>query len=164
MVNLSAEKTIMLPSIINMNHIKRIIWGPVTMIWPREGTKEQMFTRLSQHAEHYRIYKKENLPERYHLDHRRTAPLVMVAELGYTILSKDYKSTFLSRLPSGAHGYDYRYKKMQGIFIARGPAFKEGLVVPPFKNIHIYELMTHILGIQPAPNDGSLDSVDVMLD
>ncbi len=32
-----------------------------------------------------------------------------------------------------------------------------------FQNIHLYELMTHLLEVQPAPNDGSIDSVSVML-
>lgn len=163
MVNLSADKTIMLPSIINMDNVKRIIWGPVTMIWPKEGEKKEIYKQLKQNAEHYHIYKKENLPERYHLRHRRVAPLILAADLGYTILSEEYKETFLKRLPGATHGYDNYEKKMQAIFIVRGPAFKEGLVVQPFQNIHVYDLMAHILGIQPAPNDGSLDSVNAML-
>jgi len=36
-------------------------------------------------------------------------------------------------------------------------------VVPPFQNIHIYDLVAHILGLTPAPNDGSLDSLRAVL-
>jgi hypothetical protein len=43
---------------------------------------------------------------------------------------------------------------MQGLFIASGPSFVRGVVVAPFENIHIYDLLCQILGIQPAPNDG----------
>ena len=63
----------------------------------------------------------------------------------------------------GDHGYDPALKSMGATFIARGPAFKSGLVVEPFLNIHLYELMAAILNLPPAPNDGSLDSVRVIL-
>ena len=45
------------------------------------------------------------------------------------------------------------------MFIACGPAFRRGLVVEPFLNLHVYELVTKILGITPAPNDGDLKIV-----
>jgi hypothetical protein len=37
------------------------------------------------------------------------------------------------------------------------------VVVPAFSNIHVYELMAQVLGLTPAPNDGSPDSVRMML-
>jgi hypothetical protein len=52
---------------------------------------------------------------------------------------------------------------MQAIFLARGPTFKKGVTVPPFQNIHLYVLLAHLLGVTPAPNDGSLDSVESVL-
>ena len=48
---------------------------------------------------------------------------------------------------------------MQGIFIAYGPELKRGLVVEPVSNLDIYPLMCRILGLDPAPNDGSLDAI-----
>ena len=47
--------------------------------------------------------------------------------------------------------------------IAHGPAFKKGLLVEPLQNIHLYNLMAYLLSLQPAPNDGHMDSVRVML-
>ncbi len=52
---------------------------------------------------------------------------------------------------------------MAGIFIARGPAFKSGLTVEPFENIHIYNLMAAILELSPAPNDGDFAQVQGLL-
>ncbi len=78
-------------------------------------------------------------------------------------MTKDYKEQFMKRLPAGAHGYDNQNKKMHAFFLARGPAFKEGVTVESFQNIHVYELITHLLDIKAAPNDGSLDSVRVLL-
>ena len=61
------------------------------------------------------------------------------------------------------HGYDPALSTMWGIFFARGPGLKQGLVLPPFQNIHVYELLCTLLNLKPAENDGSLDSIKVML-
>ncbi|NBQ42830.1 MAG: hypothetical protein EBU23_10040 [Mycobacteriaceae bacterium] len=49
------------------------------------------------------------------------------------------------------------------IFVASGPAFKSGVVVPPFQNVHVYSLIAKLLGVTPAKTDGSVDSVRVLL-
>jgi hypothetical protein len=43
---------------------------------------------------------------------------------------------------------------MHGIFVASGPAFKAGVTVPPFENVHIYNALAEVLGVTPAKNDG----------
>jgi hypothetical protein len=43
---------------------------------------------------------------------------------------------------------------MHGLFVAAGPRLQRGLVVPALENIHLYEFMCALLGIQPAKNDG----------
>jgi ectonucleotide pyrophosphatase/phosphodiesterase family protein 7 len=43
---------------------------------------------------------------------------------------------------------------MQGLFIASGPRIRAGVTVKPFENIHLYDLMCAVLGLQPAKNDG----------
>lgn len=164
MTQLSADKLIEVDDIIDMDNIEWKIWGPMTMLQPKEGTEQQVYQALKAHAEHYEIYKKENLPERYHLKHsRRVSDLIMVADLGYTILTDDYKDQFLKSLPAGTHGYDNDRKAMQALFIAHGPAFKNGVEVDPFQNVHVYDLINHLMGTEPAPNDGALDSVRVLL-
>lgn len=163
MVDLSADKLIRLDQIINMGDTKRIIRGPMTMIQPKEDHTEQVYQALKSAEENYRVYKKEELPVRYHLNHRRVADIVMIADLGYTILDEEYEQEFIESLPRATHGYDNNKKAMQAFFIAHGPAFKEGEKVDSFQNIHIYELINHLMGTKPAPNDGSLDSVKVLL-
>lgn len=164
MVDLSADKMIMLDSIIDMDNVERITWAPATMIQPKEGKTEEVYGALKENENHYHVYKKEDLPKRYHLKNSRRVPdIVMVADLGYTILDENYKDRFLNNLPTATHGYDNNAKIMQALFIAKGPAFAEGKKISSFQNIHIYELMNHLLGTKPAPNDGSLDSVKVML-
>jgi hypothetical protein len=52
---------------------------------------------------------------------------------------------------------------MQAIFIAHGPAFRVGAKVPAFPNVDVYPLMTHLLGLPAAANDGNYDAVKGML-
>ena len=52
---------------------------------------------------------------------------------------------------------------MHPFFLAQGPTFKEGFVSEPFENVNIYSLMCHLLGIEPAPNNGSLQAVQHLL-
>ena len=52
---------------------------------------------------------------------------------------------------------------MQGLFIATGPRIKSGLTVKPFKNIHVYDFMCAVLGLQPAKNDGDPGATRDML-
>ncbi|KAJ0089467.1 hypothetical protein Patl1_13453 [Pistacia atlantica] len=55
----------------------------------------------------------------------------------------------------GAHGYDNAIFSMRTIFIGHGPQFERGKKVPSFENVQIYNLVTSILKIQGAANNGS---------
>ncbi|MDX1638166.1 MAG: ectonucleotide pyrophosphatase/phosphodiesterase [Balneolaceae bacterium] len=164
MVEQSAGQTIILDTIINMDDLARYTLDPVTMLQPDSGKVDQVYQQLKQAEEHYRVFKKEDLPDRYHLkNHRRVMDLVLVAETGYMILTGGNKQRFIDNLPSATHGYDNSTPKMQALFAARGPAFASGDTIPSFQNIHLYELMARVMKLKPAPNDGSLDSVRVVL-
>ena len=55
----------------------------------------------------------------------------------------------------GAHGFLPTSRDMGALFVAAGPSLRRGLVVPPFENVHIYELLCRLLKITPAKNDGN---------
>lgn len=44
-----------------------------------------------------------------------------------------------------------------------GPAFKKNFTIETFNSVDIYPLMCHILGVEPAPNNGSMDKVKTLL-
>jgi predicted AlkP superfamily pyrophosphatase or phosphodiesterase len=56
----------------------------------------------------------------------------------------------------GSHGYDPALPSMRASFIARGPAFRQGVEIPAFDNVDVYLLLARLLGITPAPNDGDI--------
>jgi hypothetical protein len=47
--------------------------------------------------------------------------------------------------------------------VAHGPGFLSGAKVPAFPNVDVYPLMTHLLQIPAAQNDGDYDAVKGML-
>ena len=55
---------------------------------------------------------------------------------------------------AGDHGYDPFLPSMHGIFIARGPAFRRGVLLPPVESVHVYNLLCAVLGVKPAANSG----------
>ncbi len=64
----------------------------------------------------------------------------------------------------GDHGYYNNESSMHPMFMAHGPAFKTGYKINAFRNVDIYPLMCHVLGVEPAPgHNGSLDNVIDML-
>lgn len=52
---------------------------------------------------------------------------------------------------------------MRTIFIGHGPRFARGKKIPSFENVQIYNLVTSILDIKGAPNNGSDSFPDSVL-
>lgn len=162
MAELSSEKVILLDELIDLDAVEVIDWTPVAMIQPEEGATEDVYEALKENENHYEVYLKDEVPDHYHFsDHYRIPEIIMIADVGYTITSRDF---FEDRgVMGGTHGFDYRSPEMRTIFIGNGPAFKSGEVVAPFQSVHIYELMSKILEIEPAENDGNIEEVESLL-
>ena len=111
---------------------------------------------------HVAAYRKGEVPARLHYnDNPRITPIVLLADEGWIITTH---AQFAAHKPlGGEHGYDNQLSSMGALFVARGPAFREGFTMLPFQNIHIYDLICRIMALTPAPNDGSLDSTRAML-
>ena len=158
MIEISDDRVIVLDKLIDLESVEITDWAPVTAIRPNPGKKDDVYDRLKKSEENYTVYLKEDLPEHYrYKNHRRVQDIVLIAEPGYTVTSRERLAA--GEITGGTHGYDYRILEMHGVFIARGPSFKDGQKIAGFQNIHLYELMAHLLNIEPAENDGSLDSL-----
>jgi predicted AlkP superfamily pyrophosphatase or phosphodiesterase len=162
MVDLSEEKVIFLDEIIDLDHVEVIDWTPVAMIRPSEGRRMEVYQQLKAAEGNYKVYLREDLPEEYRLkNHHRVPEIVMVADISYTISSRPF---FDSRgVLSASHGYDHREPAMHGIFFGKGPSLKEGFKMESFQLVHLYELMTNLLGIKPASNDGDFEILKPVL-
>lgn len=166
MIEVSSDKRIVLDSYINVEDIEVISYSPALMFNVKEGVdKTELYSALKADQEHYKVFSKAEIPERYHLKNNiRTPDFLMVADEGYTINTKEFFESRGSDYPSGgAHGFDNANEKMDAFFIAYGPAFANGAKLDRFENIHLYEVMAKILNIKPAPNDGNINLVNEML-
>ncbi|KAK9148946.1 hypothetical protein Scep_007703 [Stephania cephalantha] len=103
-------------------------------------------------GEYLKIYLKEELPDRFvYKDNDRITPIVGLVAEGFKLKQNDTKKQECG----GTHGYDNAYFSMRSIFIGHGPMFKRGCKFPSFINVEIYNLVTSILKIPGAPNNGT---------
>ncbi len=157
-------QVIVLDDYIDLSRVRVVDWDPVLQVIPDSDYTEAAFSALQGAHPALQVFRREQMPERFHFkNHRRIAPLIGLGEVGWRIVSKQFIRE--SGLPEagGSHGFDNMLKEMQGLFVGHGPSFRQGQVVDPFLNIHLYPLMSNILGIEPAPNDGELERVKRML-
>ncbi|XP_071323646.1 ectonucleotide pyrophosphatase/phosphodiesterase family member 1 [Trachinotus anak] len=108
-----------------------------------------------------RPYLKENLPKRMHFaNNKRIERGHLYMKLGWQAALESGNVKYCS---GGFHGSDNVFSSMQAIFIGYGPGFKNKTVVPPFENIELYNVMCDLLGIRPAPNNGTHGSLNHLL-
>lgn len=161
MAAVNPKNVIMLDQMFDTGLAERIFWTPeIVSIFPRAGNEAKIYSSLRQHLPaQARAFRKSEVPERFHYrDSPRIPPLLVLPDEGWVLMNRDGLAAMnaLADGPAkGRHGYDNQLRSMRAIFIAHGQAFKHGRVVEPFANIHIYNIMTRILGLRPAPNDGS---------
>ncbi|MCA7022820.1 MULTISPECIES: ectonucleotide pyrophosphatase/phosphodiesterase [Stenotrophomonas] len=121
---------------------------------PQPGREREAEKALLGAHPHYDCWKKEHLPARWHYGtHPRIPPIVCQMHEGWDALTR--KS--IARRPPGSrgsHGYDPALPPMQAVFVARGPSFRQGLLLPRFDNVDVYPLLARLTGITAAPNDG----------
>jgi predicted AlkP superfamily pyrophosphatase or phosphodiesterase len=163
MANTTRDRVVILDDWLESGTYHVVDWNPVALIRPAEGKEAEVYDRLSR-ASHLSVYRKAEVPERWHFrDHPRITPIVAVAEEGWSITSRENFQRAAWFGTGASHGYDNALESMQATFIAAGPAFATGKVVPRVRNVDVYALMAHVLGLRPAANDGSLDSIRVVL-
>ncbi|OFY16541.1 MAG: hypothetical protein A2X11_12580 [Bacteroidetes bacterium GWE2_42_24] len=110
-------------------------------------------------VDHIKAWRNTMVPERLHFgSNPRIGNIVVLADSAWNVGLKGDKFKYV-----GAHGFDNANPNMQGIFYARGPAFKKGFDFKSFPNVCLYPIIAHILHLQPAPTDGKLEEVQQLL-
>ena len=127
---------------------------------PDTARAKAVHDALLHHQPHMQCWDKAKIPADLHYGSNPRVPDVVCAvETGWLVLTHESFARGQTAHPGvekGAHGYDIHDPLMGALFIANGPAFNTGQVIPPFPNVDIYPLMTRLLGITPLPNDGHL--------
>ncbi|CAD5221849.1 unnamed protein product [Bursaphelenchus xylophilus] len=115
------------------------------------------------------VYRKNEIPEKYHWKGARfIAPIVLVAKPGAVILTTQIPSTDVSEAQGRElrmiGGWDNEEQDLSGIFMARGPAFKQDYKASPLDLVDVYQLALNIIGVEAGhPHNGSWEHVEELL-
>uniref|UniRef100_A0A1A8FD97 Ectonucleotide pyrophosphatase/phosphodiesterase 2 n=1 Tax=Nothobranchius korthausae TaxID=1143690 RepID=A0A1A8FD97_9TELE len=113
--------------------------------------------------QHFKPYLKQHLPKRLHYaNNRRIEDIHLLVDRKWHIARKVPEGRRYCGF-SGDHGYDNKINSMQTIFLGFGPQFKFKTKVPAFENIELYNVMCDLLGLKPAPNNGTHGSLNHLL-
>jgi predicted AlkP superfamily pyrophosphatase or phosphodiesterase len=167
MAEVSPERQIFLDDYVDVATLDVVDWSPVLMMSAKSGDHAAAVRRLAGAHPQLTVSLKEDLPARLHFrDSPRITPIVGLAAEGWTITTRGRWAKALADgagFSRGAHGYDNALPSMHGILIAAGPAFREGVVIPPVESVHVYEMLCRVLGFTPADNDGDPRALDGMM-
>jgi predicted AlkP superfamily pyrophosphatase or phosphodiesterase len=155
MANVIPERCVALDDYLDVTTVQVEFGGPAAGLRPLQGTVEDLLERLKKLPAGPKVYRAEELPERFNLKgNPRIPPVWILPEEGGTISSRKLLTPWLAKT-RGEHGYDPQFSEMRGTLIVHGPAFRsDGSVIEPVENIHLYNLFCAVLHLKPATNDG----------
>ncbi len=138
---------------------------PVAMIEPSIDDYDSVYARLKRNQVHFKLFTKENMPKYYHFNKNKNIySLLLVADLGWSIVDNKQILNMSKYASKGNHGYDNNEIDLHGIFSAVGPNFKTGFRTGTLWNIDIYPMLCKIFNIPTNQNiDGKLERIEFLL-
>lgn len=150
----SPDRVVEIDSLIPAGAAEVITQGSGAGLAAHPGHEDEVRRALATPHPHVACWPRDGIPARLgYGTHPRTPPFLCLADPGWLLLTRDA----LSRRPvrsGGAHGYDPAAPDMAALFIASGPAFRKGLVLPAFDNVDVYPLLARLIGVKPLRSDG----------
>jgi predicted AlkP superfamily pyrophosphatase or phosphodiesterase len=165
MTEISEERTINIEEMLKNYNVRIDGSKPLMMIEPEIEKFEEVYKLLKDNEFHYKTYLKEEMPQHYHFsEHPFISPILLVADLGWSLVNNFWLRGMQNNYSKGNHGYDNNHTDMHGVFIAQGPNFKENYKTGTIWNVDINPLLCKIFGISPRANiDGKLERIDFIL-
>lgn len=152
----------------NLDLAERILWSnEVVHIFPKPGKTEEIHSAVKG-LHQVTCWKRDEIPTRFRYSGSdRIAPIVCMSAEGWITTNRQRYNDWMRNIadperPRGAHGYDPGLTSMRAIFLAWGPSFKNGYTAEPIENVDIYNIVSRILGLKPAENDGDMERVKSM--
>ncbi len=149
MTNINRDQPITLPGAVDTANFIIPEGGTLVNLYAKnEAAIKPTYAQLKKLQNGYTVYLKKDLPRRWHYGTRDD----YFNRVGDIILVADWPNVFhfsRKKPDPGTHGYDpLTVKDMHATFYAWGPAFKTQLQIPTFQNIHVYPVITQLLGLQ----------------
>jgi predicted AlkP superfamily pyrophosphatase or phosphodiesterase len=160
----SRDRKIYLDDIVTLTDIDVITLGILAGLQPKATGSSEAERALLAPPAHMQCWRKSEIPPRLHYGTNPRIPaLLCLADDGWLITTRASDAA-RKHFSLGEHGYDNEDPNMRALFVAHGPAFRRGVVVPEFDSVDVYALLALVLGIRAAPNDGDLSQVVSVLD
>jgi predicted AlkP superfamily pyrophosphatase or phosphodiesterase len=163
----SPERVIFLDDLVSLASVEVEATGTYAGLRPKPGTRTAAELAEAIRAKapaHLQVYERDHLPARFHYDRNDRIPAVMlIPDDQWSIEVKAGWPARAATFDKGNHGWDNAAPNMGALFIASGPAFRRGVELPDVENIHVYNLLCAVLGVQPSANDGDQRLVNVAL-
>lgn len=155
MTLVSPERKIECKKHLNSKWYERIEGNLPAQIYCKKGYVDSVYNALKD-LQHQRVWKKQDVPAYLHYGtHENIGDVIVDPQEGWLVTDGTVNR-------GGMHGYDPTYSDMQAVFRAIGPSFKH-IDYPHFRNVNVYTLLCHLIGITPAPNDGNYMEVSPIL-
>jgi predicted AlkP superfamily pyrophosphatase or phosphodiesterase len=150
------SRTIVVDDYVPLSDIQIVDINPTLGVVPAAGKVEPVYRALSKAHPNLKMYRREETPLHWQFrDQPRVPDVTGVADEGWVVLRRADAQEYWKRSDSGGqHGYEPTSEAMRGIFVAAGPAFKQGTRVPAFENVHVHNMLARALRVTPARNDG----------
>lgn len=157
MAELLPDRILVLEDMIDPAWVKIVALAEIASFEPRPGFEARAEAALLRSRDGIDCYRKSDMPARWRYGrHPRVPAIVCQLHEGWQITRRESFNPWRSTGTAGrgSHGFDPEAPSMRALFVAHGPAFKDGLLVEPFWNVHVYPLLARLLAIEPAANDG----------
>ena len=159
MAEAAPDRVVVLDDYLALDGVDVVELNPTLGLVPRAGREDEVYRALAGAHPRLEVYRRAESPPHWrYRDHPRVPEVVGVVHEGWQLLRRSTLAAQRSRgrrAHVGVHGYDPLHAPtMRGLFVAAGPAFKAGVAVPAFENVHLYNALALILGVTPARNDG----------
>jgi predicted AlkP superfamily pyrophosphatase or phosphodiesterase len=159
----SARRAIFVDELFDVADADYLDENPLLWIYPREGRLDALLASLRDAHPHLTVHTSDRLSERYHYRHPRVAPVIAIADEGWSIVSREAWTGLPPDHEAGTHGYDNRLPSMAAAFIAAGPAIEPGSSVDEIESVDVYPFLCRLLGIAPASSDGDPRALEACL-
>jgi predicted AlkP superfamily pyrophosphatase or phosphodiesterase len=148
MTTVDVDNTIGLPAAVDKKDFN-VPWSDALLhLYAKDASKVESTYQALKQDSRFTTYKLDETPDHWHYkksDDRfnRLGDLILVPKTIHQVFNLG------TRKPTpGKHGFDNHEVDMRASFMAWGPAFKKGLTIDGFENVHVYPLVAHILGLK----------------
>ena len=158
MIGVAPERSIRIDQLLPAGSFRAVAAGAVAGLEAMPGEEVLLAEALLRPHPQMACYRKAQLPAHLHYGRNARVPaFVCLAKPGWMIMAMAPKADWKL---GGMHGYDPATPEMAATFVAAGPAFRAGVVLPPFDNVDVYPLLMRLIGVKALASDGNLNGVN----